>query len=33
MILVNGVEVWKGFSHYSNCETGWTAFDAAEVLH
>ena len=33
VILVNGVEVWRGFSHYGNCETGWTPFDATEVLH
>ena len=31
LVLVNGVEVWRGFSHYGNCETGLTAFDAAEA--
>uniref|UniRef100_A0A7S1AY12 Apple domain-containing protein n=1 Tax=Noctiluca scintillans TaxID=2966 RepID=A0A7S1AY12_NOCSC len=31
VVLVNGVEVWRGFSYYGNCESGWTAFDAAEA--
>ena len=31
VVLINGVEVWRGFSFYGNCESELTVFDAAEA--
>ena len=30
-VLVNVVEVWRGFSYYGDCGSGRTAFDVAEA--